>query len=95
MQDIYELKEQLVQTIRAYHAKGWSPATSTNYSFRENPEANVIYVSRSGMDKSQFHAEDFMRVAMDGHPVLEDREFKPSAETLIHCVLYRLCYLFF
>jgi hypothetical protein len=30
MQDIYELKEQLAQTIRAYHAKGWSPATSTN-----------------------------------------------------------------
>ena len=90
MQDIYELKEQLAQTIRAYHAKGWSPATSTNYSFRENADADVIYVSRSGIDKSQFHEEDFMRVAMDGHPVLEDWEIKPSAETLIHCVLYRL-----
>jgi|APGre2960657444_1045066.scaffolds.fasta_scaffold38116_3 methylthioribulose-1-phosphate dehydratase len=90
MQDIYNLKEQLAQTIRAYHLKGWSPATSTNYSFRENPASEVIFVSRSGMDKSQFHSEDFMRVAMDGNPVLDDRDIKPSAETLIHCELYRL-----
>ena len=90
MQDIFDLKEHMAQTIRAYHAKGWSPATSTNYSFRENAEAPTLFVSRSGIDKSQFHPEDFMQVAMDGHPVLEDRGIKPSAETLIHCVLYKL-----
>ena len=90
MQDIFDLKEHMAQTIRAYHAKGWSPATSTNYSFRENTEAITLFVSRSGIDKSQFHPEDFMQVAMDGHPVLEDRGIKPSAETLIHCILYKL-----
>jgi methylthioribulose-1-phosphate dehydratase len=90
MQDIYDLKEQLAHTIRSYHQKGWSPATSTNYSFRDASDLEVIFVSRSGIDKSQFHPEDFMRVAMDGHPVLEDRGIKPSAETLIHCVLYEL-----
>jgi methylthioribulose-1-phosphate dehydratase len=90
MQDIFDLKENMAQTIRAYHAKGWSPATSTNYSFRESSDANTLYVSRSGIDKSLFHPEDFMQVAMDGHPVLEDRGIKPSAETLIHCILYKL-----
>jgi methylthioribulose-1-phosphate dehydratase len=90
MQDIFDLKENIAQTIRAYHTKGWSPATSTNYSFRESSDANTLFVSRSGIDKSLFHPEDFMQVAMDGHPVLEDRGIKPSAETLIHCELYRL-----
>ena len=28
------LKKELATTIRLYNAKGWSPATSTNYSFK-------------------------------------------------------------
>ncbi|MGV3629980.1 MAG: methylthioribulose 1-phosphate dehydratase [Bacteroidota bacterium] len=82
-----QLKEDLAQTIRAYHAKGWSPATSTNYSFREEGE---IFVSRSGIDKSAFSAHDFIVVDQHGIPAEAYKEIKPSAETLIHCVLYRL-----
>jgi methylthioribulose-1-phosphate dehydratase len=90
MNDLYSLKEQLVETIKKYHAKGWSPATSTNYSFKENTKTSDFFVSRSGIDKSQFHPEDFLHVAADGHPVLEDRGIKPSAETRIHCEIYKL-----
>lgn len=85
-----DLKQQLAHVIRAYHQKGWSPATSTNYSFRlpENPD--VIIVSRSGIDKSQFSAADFMEVDMQGLALPAFEGIRPSAETLIHCKLYQL-----
>lgn len=81
------LKEEIAQTISNYHQKGWSPATSTNYSFKAE---NKIFVSRSGIDKSQFQANDFICVDENGKPSTEFKSQKPSAETLIHCVLYDL-----
>lgn len=83
-----DLKEQLAETIRHYNAKGWSPATSTNYSFRD--DNGTIWVSRSGVDKSQFIADDFITVNSEGLAIGEYATVKPSAETLIHCVLYEL-----
>jgi methylthioribulose-1-phosphate dehydratase len=88
--DIQTEKQKLAETIRAYHLKGWSPATSTNYSFRDTEEPNVLYVSRSGIDKSQFTADDFMEVDLDGRPMPGFENLRPSAETLIHCRIYRL-----
>lgn len=84
------MKKELADVIRAYHQKGWSPATSTNYSFRlpENPD--VIIVSRSGIDKSVFSAADFMEVDMFGQALPAFAGIRPSAETLIHCKLYQL-----
>ncbi len=81
------LKQELAQTIRHYHSKGWSPATSTNYSFKF---AGDIYVSRSGIDKSAFSGEDFIVVDRQGQVTEAYKGIKPSAETLIHCVLYDL-----
>ena len=83
-----QIKEEIAQTIRQYNAKGWSPATSTNYSFKD--ENDLIWVSRSGIDKSQFHADDFMTVDQEGRAIGEYEGIRPSAETLIHCVLYEL-----
>lgn len=83
-----ELKKQIAETIRIYHSRGWSPATSTNYSFKD--EFNTIWVSRSGIDKSQFSEDDFITVNSDGIATGEFASLKPSAETLIHCVLYDL-----
>jgi methylthioribulose-1-phosphate dehydratase len=81
-------KELLAETIRQYNLKGWSPATATNYSFQE--EDGTIWVSRSGIDKSQFSANDFMTVDSNGNATGEFAHMKPSAETLIHCVIYTL-----
>lgn len=75
-------------TIRSYNSKGWSPATSTNYSFRDIEEN--IWVSRSGVDKSEFNENDFINVNAKGVPRGEFVGVKPSAETLIHCALYSL-----
>lgn len=90
MHDVFLLKEELAATVRSWHQKGWSPATSTNYSFRLESDPHTIYISRSGVDKSRFHEDDFMEVGLDGLPTPLYKDIKPSAETLIHCTLYRL-----
>lgn len=84
----HDLKAQLAETIRHYNSKGWSPSTSTNYSFRD--DEGTIWVSRSGVDKSQFHSDDFITVNRDGLSIGEFEGMRPSAETLIHCTLYDL-----
>ncbi|HLU86658.1 MAG TPA: class II aldolase/adducin family protein, partial [Taishania sp.] len=88
MSTIDKLKNELAATIRLYHNRGWSPATSTNYSFLD--DNNTIWVSRSGVDKSQFSADDFITVNTAGKPIGAYAGVKPSAETLIHCILYQL-----
>lgn len=80
----------LAETIRNYHQKGWSPATSTNYSYKETNEEKTLFVSRSGVDKSQFNANDFIKVDFSGTPTADFQHLRPSAETLIHCVLYEM-----
>lgn len=82
------MKEKLAATIRQYHAKGWSPATSTNYSFKDSE--NQIWVSRSGVDKSEFEATDFITIDSEGIATGEYSHIKPSAETRIHTEIYRL-----
>lgn len=82
------LHDQIAQVIRNYNSKGWSPATSTNYSFKD--EKNQIWVSRSGIDKSEFKGEDFIKINSKGQAIEEYVDTKPSAETLIHCFIYTM-----
>lgn len=90
MYTIEQLKEEIAGTIRAYNSKGWSPATSTNYSFKASTKESTLFVSRSGVDKSLFSSDDFIVVDSEGRPTEEHKNIIPSAETLIHCVLYKL-----
>jgi methylthioribulose-1-phosphate dehydratase len=83
------LKQELRSVIHWFHSKGWAPATSTNYSFRNPaPEQNTYTISRSGIDKGLFKVEDFMEVDANGQALEAYRDSKPSAETLIHTMLY-------
>ena len=82
------LHEELAKVIRDYNLKGWSPATSTNYSFKD--ELNKIWVSRSGVDKSEFKSDDFIKINSRGEAIEEFFNIKPSAETLIHCFIYQM-----
>ncbi|MBU2019161.1 MAG: methylthioribulose 1-phosphate dehydratase [Bacteroidetes bacterium] len=84
------LKHELAKTIRIYNSKGWSPATSTNYSFKLAPEDKDIHISKSGIDKANFTSEDFMEVDENGNPINFSIHLKPSAETGIHCQIYKL-----
>jgi methylthioribulose-1-phosphate dehydratase len=82
------LHEELANVIRYYNSKGWSPATSTNYSFKD--EQNQIWVSRSGVDKSEFSSNDFIKINSKGEAIDEFINIRPSAETLIHCFIYEM-----
>jgi methylthioribulose-1-phosphate dehydratase len=84
------LKIQIAETVRNYNAKGWSPATSTNYSFKYEEDLENIFVSRSGVDKSSFQSSDFIQIDAKGLPTVLNPSSKPSAETIIHCVIYSL-----
>ncbi len=84
------LATDLLEAIRFFNQKGWSPATSTNYSVRsENPEQFII--SRSGVDKSKFSLSDLILINPRGEvlPPLNLPGIKSSAETEIHPYLYQ------
>jgi len=75
---------QIVEASHTLYARGWSPATSSNYSARLDTEHCAITVS--GKDKGKLTEKDVMVVDFDGKPVTNN---KPSAETLLHTSLYR------
>jgi methylthioribulose-1-phosphate dehydratase len=82
---------RLLEVIRFLHQRGWAPATTSNYSLRMPPEAGperFALISRTGVDKSYICAADFIFVSEDGQ-VLPDCPYKPSAETLLHTMVYR------
>lgn len=67
--------------------KGWSPATSSNYSIRISDED--IAITRSGVDKSTMTEDDVILVDRKGVERNPEKG-KSSAETLIHTTLYDL-----
>lgn len=75
-----------------FAARNWFPGTSGNLSMRVgefSPESFHFAVTASGKDKSKRTPEDFLIVDQNGNPA-ETTGLKPSAETLIHCEIYRL-----
>jgi methylthioribulose-1-phosphate dehydratase len=57
-------REDLAALVRWMNQQGWSPGTSTNFSFLHPELDDVVVVSKSGVDKSVFSSEDFMHVDM-------------------------------
>lgn len=66
-------------------ARGYTPATSSNFSVRLDAEHLAITVS--GRDKGRLGRDDFMVVDLDGRAVGSTQ--RPSAETALHTQLYR------
>lgn len=87
LERVLDLKEELVDTIHFLHAKGWAPATSSNYSFRER-DTGMIWISASGLDKGAFSDRDFIQISNSGKAMNDKR--KTSAETRLHTMLYNL-----
>jgi len=74
-----------------FAARGWFPGTSGNLSVRVGDFAQdrfTFAVTSSGKDKSVNTPEDFLLVDQDGKPT-EPTGLRPSAETLIHCEIYK------
>lgn len=80
--DLQQL-DALIEAARDFGARGWTPATSGNYSMRLGD--GTIMVTRSGADKRELRRADLMRLDPAGAP-LEDAV--PSAEALLHVQIY-------
>lgn len=81
------MKIELAQLIQTLNQRGWSPATSTNYSFIDEHEQ--CWVSRSGVNKANFTEHDFMTIDNDGIGMGAFHGIKPSDETQIHLWIYQ------
>jgi len=79
------LSQAIIDAGRFLYDRGWSPATSSNYSARLSRAEALLTVS--GKHKGQLTPDDLLAVDMGGRS-LEDGK-KPSAETLLHTQLYR------
>lgn len=79
------LSQAIIDAGRFLYGRGWSPATSSNYSARLN-DAEVL-LTVSGKHKGELGISDLLAVDMDGRSLEEGK--KPSAETLLHTQLYR------
>lgn len=76
---------QIVEAGRWLAARGWAPAGAGNYSVRLADGAVAVTVS--GRHKGRIGPGDVMRVDLAGRPLDDGR---PSAETLLHTLIYRL-----
>jgi methylthioribulose-1-phosphate dehydratase len=64
---------------------GWVPATAGNISIRL--PGDRVAITRSGFHKGFIPEDGVMAVDLDGRP--EDSNLRPSAETGLHCGIYR------
>ncbi|ROU05560.1 methylthioribulose 1-phosphate dehydratase [Lysobacter enzymogenes] len=76
---------EIIVNVRELAQRGWTPATSSNFSRRIDGQHVAITVS--GRDKGRLTEEDIMVVDLDGAPVATSH--RPSAETLLHTQLYK------
>ncbi|NLA66652.1 MAG: methylthioribulose 1-phosphate dehydratase [Gammaproteobacteria bacterium] len=85
--DVHRLRElagEIIVNVRELAARGWTPATSSNFSHRLDGSHAAITVS--GRDKGKLREDDIMVVDFDGRAVGSGH--RPSAETLLHTRLY-------
>ena len=88
--DQLEPRAALVEIARDFHARGWMSGTAGNLSARA--DAGHFWITASGKPKGRLDEDDFLLVRVEDGAVAEKRRAtdKPSAETSIHAVLYRL-----
>ncbi|MEE8526131.1 MAG: methylthioribulose 1-phosphate dehydratase [Thermoanaerobaculia bacterium] len=79
---------RLCRTVSEIHGHGWCLGTSGNFSVTLGRRPLEILITRSGRDKRRLTPADLVTVDGDGRPV-DDDEARPSAETLLHCILAR------
>lgn len=79
------LAQQIIEAGRFLYSRGWSPATSSNYSVRLANDQALLTVS--GKHKGLLELDDVLATDLAGNSLEPGK--KPSAETLLHTQLYR------
>ncbi|NAT17496.1 methylthioribulose-1-phosphate dehydratase [Pseudomonas syringae pv. actinidifoliorum] len=81
-----QLSQEIIEAGRSWYGRGWSPATSSNYSVRLSvSEALLTYPASTKASWGQMMCWQLTSLATAWSPAK-----KPSAETLLHTQLY-LC----
>ncbi len=75
----------IAEAGRELAERGWTPATSSNFSMRLDDRHAAVTVS--GRDKGRLGETDVMVVDFDNAPVATTA--RPSAETALHTQIYR------
>lgn len=78
------LSLEIIEAGRFLYGRGWSPATSSNYSTRLSASEALLTVS--GKHKGQLGLDDVLATDMAGNSLEPGKQ--PSAETLLHTQLY-------
>ncbi|WP_300728894.1 methylthioribulose 1-phosphate dehydratase [Pseudomonas sp.] len=78
------LSLEIIEAGRFLYGRGWSPATSSNYSARLSATEALLTVS--GKHKGQLGPDDVLATDLSGNSLEPGK--KPSAETLLHTQLY-------
>ena len=80
--------EGMIAVGRELHTRGWSLATSSNYSVRLSEDPLRLLVTASGLDKGNLSPKDFVLLDDQGRAVEPDSP-KSSAESMLHVALCR------
>ena len=83
MTDFAKATARIITIGSRLDLRGLAPATAGNYSMRLND--GTIAITVSGAHKGRLAPDQVMRVATDG-TALDGK--RPSAETLLHCLVY-------
>jgi methylthioribulose-1-phosphate dehydratase len=78
---------ELCEAVTFLHSRGWCSGTGGNFSVRVKTEPLRFLISPSGADKGTLVPEGLVLSDKDGVK-LDDGLGKPSAETLLHAVIY-------
>lgn len=81
-----QLTLEIIEAGRFLYGRGWSPATSSNYSTRLS--SSQVLLTVSGKHKGQLGPDDVLATDLAGNGLEPGK--KPSAETLLHTQLYSL-----
>lgn len=87
--DQLPVRTALVEIARDFHARGWMAGTAGNLSAKDDDAS--FWITASGRPKGRLREDDFLLVNIAGGDVVERlvTHAKPSAETAIHCAIYR------
>ena len=83
---LLEEAEALCRAAAECARRGWVPATSGNFSFRDEASGR-IFITASGLDKGEMEPRDLLEI--DAACNVVAGVGRPSAETALHGVIYR------
>jgi len=86
------IRSNLCQIASDFHQRGWMPGTAGNLSARSVDHPHTFWITASSLPKGQLEQYDFLQLEIESGEVIQRfrDSAKPSAETSIHQVIYRL-----